>query len=119
MKVNILGKDYTVLKKKYSEDTAFEKRSCCGYCTPYTRTIVICDMSTYKGWEEDPPEVIASAERQCLRHEIVHAFFDESGLQACSLQYEGGWAANEELVDWIANQGEKIYEAWKQCGCLE
>lgn len=119
MKVSILGTEYSIEKKKYDEEPVFEKRDCNGYCMSLTKSIVICDMSSYKGWEKDPPEIIAAAERQALRHEIVHAFFDESGLQSCSLTYEGSWPENEELVDWIANQGEKIYEAWKQTGCLD
>ena len=53
-----------------------------------------------------------------LRHEIVHAFFNESGLMDSSLQYSGGWAKNEEMVDWIASQFNKIMECFKAAGCL-
>jgi hypothetical protein len=29
------------------------------------------------------------------------------------------WATNEEMVDWIAIQGPKIYSAWKDASALE
>lgn len=46
-------------------------------------------------------------------HEIVHAFFFESGLGG-----ESDYAQNEELVDWIARQGPKLYRAWAEAGAL-
>jgi len=119
LKVTILGSDYTITKKKYDDDDAFKKKSWVGYCENYTRNIVIGDLATFEGWEDCSPEMIAAAERQCLRHEIVHAFFNESGLQESGLVYERSWAVNEECVDWIANQGQKIYAAWKEAGCLD
>lgn len=45
------------------------------------------------------------------RHEIIHAFLCESGLLECSGEAEAR-AANEEMVDWFARQGIKIYSAW-------
>jgi hypothetical protein len=29
-----------------------------------------------------------------------------------------GWAKNEEMVDWFALQGPKIYAAWKEAGAI-
>jgi len=118
MKVNVLGTDYTITVKKYEEDEAFDRRSIDGYCDGLTKQIVICDMSTYKGWEHEPPETVALAQKQTIRHEIVHAFLDESGLADCSAAYDGGWAKFEEMVDWIAIQGPKIYTAWQEAGAL-
>ena len=51
-----------------------------------------------------------------MRHEIVHAFLNESGLSDSSNQYNGGWAKNEEMVDWLAIQWHKIDEVYKQLG---
>lgn len=59
-KVNILGVDYTISVKKYDEEETFSRRSISGYCDGYTKNIVICDMSTYKGWEHEPPETVAT-----------------------------------------------------------
>lgn len=112
MTVNILGTPYQIIKRKYSEDSAMERRSICGYCDSYTHTIVYCDMTTYPNWENERQETVASSEKQTLRHEIVHAFFHESGLFDSSNPVESAWSENEEMVDWIALQGLKIYTAW-------
>ena len=58
MKVNVLGTEYTVTTKKYYEDEAFERLKIEGYCDSLTRQIVVCDMSTYKGWEHELPGTI-------------------------------------------------------------
>jgi hypothetical protein len=116
--VNVLGTDYKIIKKKYSEDGAFERRSIDGYCDSYTKEIVMCDMSTYKGWEHEPPATIRVVEKEILRHEITHAFLEESGLADSTFAYDGGWSKNEEMVDWIARQGLKLYAAWKQARAI-
>lgn len=116
--VSILGTTYTITVKRYDEDEAFARCSICGYCDSLTRQIVICDMSTYKGWEHEPPDTADAAQKETLRHEIVHAFFEESGLSDSSNTVEGAWAKNEEMVDWIAVQGPKLYAAWQDAGCL-
>ena len=118
MTVNVLGTEYSITKKKYADDEVFERRCIDGYCDGYTKEIVICDMATYKGWEHESPKTIAACEKQTLRHEIVHAFFHESGLFGCEMTYGDGWTKNEEMVDWIANQGIKIYEAWKNADAV-
>jgi hypothetical protein len=68
-------------------------------------------------WEDEPLETIIPYSQIQLRHEIVHAFFFESGLAQSSNKCED-WAMNEEMVDWIARQGLKIYAAWKAAECL-
>ena len=93
--VNILGTDYEIVVKKYSDDEAFERRSIDGYC------------------DHEPVETAKEAQKQTLRHEIVHAFFSESGLSDSGFSFEGAWCKNEELVDWIAWQGPKIHKAWE------
>ena len=54
--------------------------------------------------------------KRVIRHEVVHAYLAESGLDMSSLQQEGGWAVNEEMVDWFARQGPKICKTWKMLG---
>ncbi|MBQ7792923.1 MAG: hypothetical protein IJ366_00555 [Clostridia bacterium] len=117
MTVNILGTEYKIIVKNYDEEEAFSKNSYSGFCNGYKKEIVLCDMHTFKGWENEDEETIVNCHKQDLRHEIVHAFFYESGLwdnSCCG----GAWAKNEEMVDWIALQGEKIYEAWKSCDAI-
>ena len=116
--VDILGTRYTIKKLKYDEDEAFERQNIDGYCDGLAKQIVICDMDTFKGWEYESEENKMANERHALRHEIVHAFFNESGLMASAHRSEGAFSQDEELVDWIAVQGAKICEAWKEAGCL-
>lgn len=118
MTINILGTEYTVTVKKYGEDEAFERCSIGGYCDIWINQIVVCDMSTYKGWEREPPETIRAAQKEVLRHEIVHAFFYQSGLANSALNPDMAWAKNEEMVDWIALQGPKIWKAWQEAGAV-
>ena len=118
MTVNILGTPYEIIVKKYDEEEAFERRSIAGFCDGYTKEIVVCDMNTYKGWEHDTENTIVECQKETIRHEIVHAFFYESGLWDSSLGIDNSWAKNEEMVDWIAIQGEKIYKAWQEANAL-
>ena len=118
MTVSVLGTEYEVIKKKFDEDPYFDKRSYDGYCDSIEHRIVYCDMTTYRGWENEPETRAAIAEKATLRHEIVHAFFNESGLQESTSLFEEGWAKNEEMIDWIAIQGPKIYKAWEEAGAV-
>lgn len=118
MKVNILGTEYTITRKKYEDDPVFKDRSIDGYCDGYLKEIVICDLSTYPGWKNEPESCVKTAEKQTVRHEIVHAFLDESGLNDSAFAYDRAWAQNEEMVDWIAWQGAKLYEAWRAADAL-
>ncbi len=118
MTVNILGMPYEIVIKKYDEEEAFDRRSIAGFCDGYAREIIVCDMHTYKGWEHDSEKAIVECQKEIIRHEIVHAFFYESGLWDSSLGVENSWAKNEEMVDWIAIQGEKIYKAWQDANVL-
>lgn len=117
--VNILGCNYTLEVKKYSDEPCFEKNSFDGYCDPWTKKIVVCDMTTYPGFDDEPKETCEIAQKETIRHEIIHAFFYESGLGDSSIRYDAvGWAKNEEMVDWIAFQGAKIFKAWQDAGAL-
>lgn len=118
MTVNILGTPYEIIVKKYDEEEAFERCSIAGFCDGYAKQIVVCDMHTYKDWEHEGEKTVATAQKQTLRHEIVHAFFNESGLTESSNTVKTPWARNEEMVEWISIQGEKIYKAWQEANAL-
>ena len=118
MKVNILGTEYTVTVKKYEEDESFKSRSVCGYHDGYAKRIVVCDIGTYPGWEHEAPETAQEAQKETLRHEIVHAFFYQSGLDQSACAYDGAWSRFEEMIDWWAIQGPKVYKAWEAAGAL-
>ena len=119
MTVDILGTTYQIAIKKFEDDEVFERRSICGYCDGLKKEIAICDMSTYPGWEHDSPRTVEISQKQTMRHEIVHAFFYESGLADNSFAYDGAWAKNEEMVDWFSWQGPKIYAAWSEINALD
>lgn len=118
MKVDILGTEYTILQKNYDDEEAFARRGINGFCDGYTKEIVVCKMSTYNGWEHETEKTCEMAQKATLRHEIVHAFFNESGLMDSSSFVERPWAQNEEMIDWIALQGQKIYKAWEKVGAI-
>ncbi len=118
MTVNILGTPYRIVKKKYADEPYFAEQSIDGFCDALLKEIVYCDMLTFPGWEKEPQERIKISEKTTIRHEIVHAFFNESGLQQNSFTVERAWAKNEEIVDWLALQGPKIYAAWKEADAL-
>ena len=118
MQVNVLGTPYEIIVKKYDEEEAFDRRSIAGFCDGYAKEIVVCDMHTYKGWENEAEKTIVSVQKETIRHEIVHAFFYESGLWDNSFGIDNSWAKNEEMVDWLAIQFPKMLEAFKSAECL-
>lgn len=108
--VNILGARWSIRERSESEDKRLE--GCDGYCDWTTRTIVV---------EREVPGTLGDMEayiRKVLRHEIVHAFLLESGLHEGSHCAEM-WSCDEEMVDWFARQGQKIYRAWREAGALD
>lgn len=110
MTVNILGSRYEIKTQSASENELL--KDCNGYCDWTTRQIII-----EREMEGDLGDM-GCYYRKVLRHEIVHAFALESGLDACSGQTDA-WARNETMVDWIARQGPKIYAAWQEAGALD
>ena len=118
MKISINGTEYTIMKKAYSDEPDFKNHSIDGWCDSILHQIVYCDMTTYPEWEDEPKECVMIHEQETIRHEIIHAFLNESGLQNSSLCLDGPWAKNEEMVDWFALLGPKIFKAWHEAGAL-
>ena len=108
--VRILGSTWTIKEQSESENELL--KGCDGYCDWTTKEIVV-EREIYGNLGDMEAYI-----RKVLRHEIVHAFLLESGLHESSCNTES-WANNEEMVDWIARQGQKIYEAWKDVGALD
>lgn len=119
MRINILGTKYKVMTRKISEDETLKNNRWAGYCGEESKEIVIADMSEkqfFPDMNEDERELYR---KKTLRHEILHAFLNESGLSANAVVPEGGWAKNEEMIDWFAIQSPKIYKVFKKAGCLQ
>lgn len=112
MIVNVLGTPWTVERTSVESEKRLNEAD--GFSDWTTKRIVVRDeKDIYEGTLENMEEYV----KKVLRHEIVHAFFLESGLHECSGETDA-WASNEIMVDWIARQGTKIYEAWKEAGAL-
>lgn len=111
MKANILGTEYTV---EFRKDDPKLQENADGYCDTSIKLIVVEDFEPDEMSKED----LEGYKLQVLRHEIIHAFMFESGLDANSCCFEGGWATNEEMIDWFAIQSPKIFKALKDVGCL-
>lgn len=115
--VNILGARYAiVMKVPYDKDPALDHRF--GYCSMDDRKIVVGDLDTLDSWKKESPEAKSRQYCTTLRHEIIHAYFMESGLWGSSLQYDEGWATNEEMTDWIAIQFPKLHKTFVEVGCI-
>lgn len=107
MKVNILGTDYEVITQTEEENPKLKEAY--GLCEMYSKKIVLSAI------KEDVMNVdnIEAFKRKVVRHEIVHAFFAESGLRSNS-----DYAQNEELVDWIAIQLPKMVKVMGELDVL-
>jgi len=108
--VSVLGSVYAITRSHSPGDNRLDDKD--GFCDETTHEIVV---ESYEG-EDGKPDSKAQLDvqrKKILRHEIVHAFAFESGLAENS-----PWAQNEEMVDWIAIQGPKIYKVWQEAGAL-
>lgn len=105
-KVNILGAEYDIIMADYMERRELIENS--GVTDKSTRTIVVSKSPLPNTNPCDDWEYIT---RQTIRHEIVHAFFFESGLSEMGI--------DEELVEWIACQFPKMQKAMQEAGGLD
>lgn len=94
MKIKILGTEYDISIVNKTEDSRLEE--CAGICDCTDKTILIGT-----GYNTDLGKPSESV-KKTIKHELVHAFLYESGL-----------AENEEIIDWIALQLDKIVEAYQ------
>lgn len=117
-KVNILGTEYRIETRKISEDETMKKNQWSGYCDEDEKLIVVADMTEKEFVDIDSEESQERYRKRTLRHEIMHAFLNESGLSDSSNQYGGAWAKNEEMVDWFAIQSPKIFGVYLELGIL-
>ena len=109
-KVNILGSEWSVKfgsKKEYPNLTSVD-----GYTDSSTREIVVDDMEASQG-QIGAKTDLKSYQKQVVRHEIIHAFLIESGLDSNSNSADS-WAMNEEMVDWFAIQSPKIFKVFSE-----
>ncbi len=118
LKVNILGTPYVIRYVDPGEDAYMDDNEIGGYCAFYSKEIVILNVEKKADWKNESPERVADEKCRTLRHELIHAFLDESGLAWNSFPAQRAWARNEEMVDWFAIQMPKLLEAFRAAGCL-
>lgn len=110
--VNVLGTDYSIVFLPEDSDE-FRDKECDGYADPTLKQLVIAIFTP----EANSVGKLDEYQKNIMRHEIIHAFFYESGLWGNS-NASKYWALNEEMVDWLALQHNKIHAAFKKAGAL-
>lgn len=112
-KVNVLGEVYKFFYDTEEHDQKMKGND--GYTEPVEKEIHI-EKSIFEDHTNDIHTVknLAKYGRKVIRHEIVHAFIEESGLAECN-----DWARSEELVDWIARQFPKMMKCFIEAGVAE
>ena len=111
-KIHILGEEWTIEFHDREEDPCLKESD--GYMDSSVRLIVIDDMRYIELGDKVDRYM---HKQQILRHEIVHAFLYESGVDGNSHKSEN-WAIDEEIVDWFAIQSPKILKAFDDAGCI-
>ena len=109
LEVSILGTTYTIQELSVSEDISL--KDCDGYCDRTDKRIVVakkeadCDLGDFE-----------QHRKKTMRHEVLHAFFNESGLAE---NFENKrYGIPETLVDWFAIQSPKIYKTFTELDIL-
>lgn len=110
--VSILGTTYKVF---YSNPTTHPVlKDASGYCD-WTNHSIVIDTE-----RDEDPNTVADFDRyvnKVVRHEVIHAFFFESGL-AESFEHRN-FGQEETVVDWIAKQYPKIKKVYEELGVEE
>lgn len=106
MIVNILGTEYKIISEK------FKNKDIDGYCDYTSKEIHIRNdnINNVRDFEY-------LIQKQ-LRHEIIHAFMCESGLQE-NWEHLQQFGHDETTVDWIAIQYPKIAKVFNKLGITE
>ena len=105
--VHVLGEMYTIRQTEEAKDEKLKGLD--GYTDTSIKECVIDSM------EDAGPDYKANLEeykKSVIRHELIHAFLYESGLDSCS------WATNEEMIDWLAIQFPKMLKVFKEADAL-
>lgn len=112
--VNILGEEYIIKYRTIQEDKKLEELA--GYTDFYSKEIVIEDKNRSERSTTDTDN-LKEYENKVLKHEIIHAYLYESGLDVNSSK-SYAWATNEEMIDWFAIQSSKIYKTYEELEIL-
>ena len=104
LKISVLGTEYKIIT-----DDSIVSQGVDGLCKSYDKEITVRSKDNMLG-NDDSDDIKELRYKEVLRHELVHAFFDESGLD--------DYSNNEQLVQWLASQFPKMLQAFKEADCL-
>ena len=96
--INILGTQYEILFQTEKENPKMEGND--GICEPYSHKIIL-DLSA--GPDKLTVDKIEDYFSKVFRHEVIHAFFFEAGLES--------YSKDELLVEWLAKMFPKINQS--------
>ena len=110
--ITILGELWTVKICKQSEDQYL--RTCDGYTDKTLRTI--CILAEDRDLTGETVSDFKAYMNKVLRHEVIHAFLFESGLDGYACE-ETETGHPEMLIDWFAIQYPKIRYVYNLLEC--
>lgn len=112
--INILGTTYTV--ELSSDEVKYPMlKKANGYIDSTIKQIVVRDK--FDQDDDDAMKELDVVIKKNLRHEVIHGFLYESGLDWDSNKATT-WAVNEEMVDYFALQFPKMIEVLNGLGAL-
>lgn len=111
-KVNVLGGEYDVFMGVFPDDDKMLD-GCDGYCDWTVKRIVVIGRVP-----QEQHENFEERQKVCLRHELIHAFLYESGIDQNTNWDIDGQIHPEQMVQWIARQFPKIQKAFEETGAL-
>lgn len=109
-KINVLGTEYTIIYDVLEESMPENADGCVDQSI---KAILLAKMEEDRNSLRDLDSYI----KKVLRHEIIHAFFYESGLW-CNSGTSDSWGNDETITDWFAIQSPKILKAFKEADAL-
>lgn len=105
VKIDVLGTEYVVEFKELNDEDID------GFCDNTQKLIVI------RSDNENKVGDFKYLQKKQLRHEIIHAFMSESGLQ-CNWQHIEQFGHDETTIDWFAIQSPKIFRVFAELKLL-
>jgi hypothetical protein len=105
--VNVLGTMYMLAETTEENDARLKGKD--GYCDTSEKR---CAVDMMRDMPEDGKANPEEYKHTVIRHELIHAFLYESGLDTCS------WAMNEEMVEWLSIQIPKIAAEFSRLGVM-
>lgn len=97
-RITVLGSVYKI-HSNVEETDDVRIRDCDGFTDTSTKEIFLATFKQDSHTKRD----LENYQNIVLRHELVHAFLFE-----CGLDNNCDWAKSEELVDWVAIQFPKL-----------